>query len=154
MDNAKEYLILFIAPLLTFLTQFEAILVALTLLTVINYTQRVFIASKGLKGVFVIRLLKASFDKEVNNHFFKKILEYPIALTSIALFETYFIGGAYIEFLDGTITLSKLALLLVGWRELREIFDNIYSLTGNNLLTKIEGYLPEKLKLMYKKASD
>lgn len=151
MRNVIDYLIVFGTPLIIFLSQFESILVALTALIIINYVSCIIKEIKSLKGFILIKIIRATFKQNVLDFFFKKAIEFPLVLTSIALFETYFIGGEYVEFLNGNITLSKLALLLIGWREISQISKNVEHITGNNIFETMGKFLPEKLKLFNKK---
>lgn len=101
-------------------------------------------------------LIKKSFWKAIRSYLirktWKKAYEYGIGIIVIIVFETLIFGTTSISIMEKSFTMSELAVVIPAIIEIWSIFENIESISKNNVLKKIIIFLPAPLKKLFKKA--
>lgn len=151
MSNTAQYLILFLAPLITAIAPLHSALLSLMILITLNYGSAFFCTYKGLKGLVRFAFIRALFNDANMKRFFKKVYEYIFAILSVGLFEVYILG------LDGSssmlenVSLMRTTIIGAGVIEINQMFINLECLTGSNILKRVQDLFPDVVKKYFVK---
>lgn len=81
----------------------------------------------------------------------KKSYEYGLLLIVVAIIESFILGLTPIMLIGKVFTLTELSIVIPCGIEVWSIFENIESITGNNILKKFISFLPKKLQNLFSK---
>lgn len=109
---------------------------------------------KGLqeKGI-VPNITKKTFWKSIKSYLlrktWKKAYEYGLGIIVVSVFETLIFGTTSISIMEKTFTISELAVIIPAIIEVWSIYENIESVSKNNVLKKIIAFLPVSLRKFF-----
>lgn len=78
-----------------------------------------------------------------------KIKEYGLGVMVIFFLETNVIGQTMVELNERAVTLTLVFIMLLAATEVWSIFENREAISERNMLKKLLGFLPEKIKLLF-----
>lgn len=149
---SKKIFIL-LTPLLSVLVTMRAmllglfILIFLDLLTGIRKTLHV----TGIS----CNIFKSRFWKSIKSYLlrktWRKTYEYCIGIISIIVIESLIIGSTPIELLGKSFTIAELGVIFPAGVEIWSIYENLEGVSGNNIIKKMVGFLPEPLQKILRK---
>lgn len=154
MSNTKK-LVLLLTPILSTILSMKIILLGLILLLILDVLTGIR-KSLHLRGI-KFNLLKKVFYLNVKSYLvrrtWRKAYEYGVGIIVVSIFESMIIGVTPIELLGKSFTLSELSVLVACSVEVWSVFENMEAVSGNNLLKKLKGLLPEKLANLFTTSS-
>lgn len=151
MSNTFQYLLVFLAPLLTALAPLQSALITLLILIILNYGSALICIFKSLITKKVkFALLRALFSNVNMKRFFKKSYEYVFAILTIGLFEIYILGLDNSAPLGESISLMRITIIGAGVIEVNQMFVNLECITGSNILSRVQNLIPEPIKKYFK----
>lgn len=145
--------VLLLSPIVTLILSMKTILIGLSILIFLDLITGI-VKNLQKKGI-APNLIKKSFWKAIRSYLlrktWKKAYEYGIGIIVIIVFETLIFGTTSISIMEKNFTMSELAVVIPAIIEIWSIFENIESVSKNNVLKKIIIFLPVPLRKLFKK---
>mgnify|MGYP003646808537 CR=1 FL=1 len=151
MSGAKLTL-LASSPLLTLVMDMKSILTALLVIILFDMIT-------GIRKSFYINKIssnpfKREFWRNLNSSglrsTWRKTYEYGIGIIVFMTLDHYVLHIGEFEFINQKRNIVELAISVACVIEVYSIFENMEAVSGNNLLKKLIGLLPEKVKKIFK----
>lgn len=148
----KKFL-LFLTPFISILLGMQALLFGLCVLITIDLFT-------GIVRSFRVQEVKFNFFKKetwlvIRSNLLrltlKKSYEYGLLLIVVAIIESFILGLTPIMLAGKVFTLTELAIVIPCGIEIWSIFENIETITGNNILKKFASFLPIPLQNLFSK---
>lgn len=140
-------ILLFLSPVISIVVSMKLILIGLAILIVVDLVTG--IRKNNHKNKIPFNPLKLSFWKSIKSYLLRKTwvktYEYIIGIVAFIVLESYVIGITNVEILNKTFSLSELAAIIPAGVEIWSIFENLESVSGNNLLKKCTSFISKKL---------
>jgi hypothetical protein len=140
------------SPLLTLIMDMKSILLALFVIIFFDMIT-------GIRKSFYIKKISTNpFKKEFWKNLkssglratWRKTYEYGIGIIVFAILDHYVLHIGDFEVINKKRNIVELVIALACVIEVYSIFENMEAVSGNNLLKKLIGLLPEKVKKIFK----
>lgn len=143
--------VLLLSPIVTLILSMKTILIGLSFLIILDLITGI-VKNLQEKGVSP-NITKRNFWRAIKSYLlrktWRKAYEYGLGIIVIAVFETLIFGTTYISIMEKTFTITELAVIIPAIIETWSIFENIESISKNNILKKIIVFLPTTLRRLF-----
>ena len=140
-------LVLLLTPILTTILSMKGTLLGLLLLILLDLFTgiRKNLHKNNSKGTFFFKSIKSYLLRQT----WRKAYEYGIGIIVIIVFESMVLGMTPINLFGKVFTISQMSVLIACAVEVWSVFENMEAVSGNNLLKRLKGFLPEKLQKLF-----
>lgn len=147
-------LALLLSPIVTLLLSMKAILIGLSILIILDLITGIVksLKEKGIEPSIFKKLFWKSIKSYLLRKTWKKAYEYGLGIIVVVVFETLIFGTTSISIMEKSFTISELAVIIPAIIEIWSIFENIESVSKNNVLKKLFVFFPAPLKNLFTKA--
>lgn len=154
--SGTKALLLTSSPILSLIMDIKSILISLLIIIFIDMItgiRKSFYINKISTNPFKIKFWRSLNSSGIRSTW-RKTYEYGIGIIVFTLLDKYVLHIGDFEFLNNKRNIVEITIAVACVIEVYSIFENMEAVSGNNLLKRLIGLLPERVKKLFKIAEN